>query len=303
MRSIDRLVDEIKIIQQRYDVRNFALEDDNFLVPGAMGIQRAAEFSRAIKAAGLSIRLFLQTRPECISYDAIRALKQIGLCDIFIGTESFDQETLDLYHRNNTVEQTTHAFEVLESLGFSASVDAECRVRIGSMIFHPYVTLDRLYKQAAFFRRYQIPSKKLIKHLFPVEEVELCQRLEAEGLVGKDGRYRFVHRSVQDVYDELNAYFDRFMSVREEIRRVEKMARLQRLNLDLVALRSARVQIEENFIDLFEELCLVGDQGRDVIGRTTERYAERLQSALDLPGLRASVGHYLDELQGFAVHD
>jgi hypothetical protein len=303
MRSITRLVEEMELIQRRYSVRNFALEDDNFLVPGPVGIARAAEFCRAIEAAGLDIRLFLQTRPECISYEAIRDLARTGLCDIFIGTESFDQETLDLYHRNNTVEQTIHAFEVLESLGFSASVDAERRVRIGSMIFHPYVTLDRLYRQAAFFRRYRIPSKKLIKHLFPVEDVELCRRLEAEGLLGSGGRYRFVHPAVQDVYDELNIYFDRFMSVREEIRRIEKMVRLQQLDLDLQALRAARVQIEENFIDLFEAVCLIGAQGRDAIRRTCDEYAKRLQAALDMPALRAMVAVYEDELRGFAVHD
>src|SRR6266487_1455521 len=126
------------------------------------------------------MNLFLQTRPECITFEAIAALRDIGLCDIFIGTESFDQATLDLYHRNNTVEETRHAFDVFEQLGFSADVDAARRVRVGSMVFHPYVTLDALYNQAQYFRRYRIPSKKLIKHLFPVEEVELCRRFAAE---------------------------------------------------------------------------------------------------------------------------
>src|SRR5262249_55937413 len=171
-----------------------------FVGPGPAGVRRAKEFRDAILARGINIKLFLQTRPECISYEAISLLDEIGLCDIFIGTESFDQETLNLYHRNNTVLETEQAFEVLTSLGFGASVDSEKRVRVGSMIFHPYVTLDALAKQAAFFRRYRIPSKKLIKHLFPVEEVDLCKRLESEGLLDEDGRYQFVHQPVQDVY-------------------------------------------------------------------------------------------------------
>jgi hypothetical protein len=303
MRSIGRLVDEIEYIQQTYDVRNFALEDDNFLVPGPVGIQRARDFGQAVRTRGLDFRLFLQTRPECITYEAISALKDVGLCDIFIGTESFDQETLDLYHRNNTVEETIHAFEVFESLGFSASVDAERRVRVGSMVFHPYVTLDRLYKQAQFFRRFDIPSKKLIKYLFPVEDVDLCRRLEREGLLGPDGRYRFVHRSVQQVHDALRAYYDRFMVIRESIRWIEKVTRLQRLTLDLTELRDARRAIEGNFLDLFEILCLEGEYGQQHIDRACDMHAGRLASELDLPSLRALVDERVRDLEGFAVHD
>jgi anaerobic magnesium-protoporphyrin IX monomethyl ester cyclase len=303
MRSIQLLVDEIDLIQKQYGVRNFAFEDDNFLVPGPAGIKRAQEFRDAIVARGLSIRLFLQTRPECISHEAIGLLREVGLCDIFIGTESFDQQTLDLYHRNNTVAQTEHAFEVFEAFGFSANVDAERRVRIGSMIFHPYVTLDRLLVQAQFFRRYQIPSKKLIKHLFPVEDVVLCRRLEAEGLLTADGRYRFVHPEVQDVHRELNIYFDRFMSIREQIRRIEKMARLQRIDVDLSSLRHARAAIEDNFIDVFEAVCRTGDQGVAAIRDTCEQFANQLERALDIEDLRGKVSALLDEFRCFAVHD
>jgi hypothetical protein len=303
MRSVERIADEILLLQQRYGVRNFALEDDNFLVPGPVGLLRARSFRDAIRARDVAMNLFLQTRPECITYEAISTLKDVGLCDIFIGTESFDQATLDLYHRNNTVEQTLQAFEVFEQLGFSASVDAERRVRVGSMVFQPYVTLDALHAQAAFFRRYQIPSKKLIKHLFPVEDVDLCRRFEAEGLLQANGRYRFVHQPVQDVYEALGAYYDRYMSVREDIRRIEKIARLQQLPLPLDDLRIARRRIEDNFIDLFEVLCLVGHEGRATIDRYCHEYANRLEDGLDMARLRRLVQAHLTDLCGFAVHD
>jgi anaerobic magnesium-protoporphyrin IX monomethyl ester cyclase len=303
MRSVDRIADEIRLLQERYGVRNFALEDDNFLVPGPVGIVRARAFCDAVRARGVQMKLFLQTRPECITFEALSALKDIGLCDIFIGTESFDQGTLDLYHRNNTVEQTLQAFEVFEQLGFSAAVDAELRVRVGSMVFHPYVTLDALHRQAAYFRRYQIPSKKLIKHLFPVEDVELCTRLAGEGLLQPNGRYRFVRQAVQDVYDALNAYYDRYMSVREDIRRIEKVAKLQRLSMPLDELRGARRQIEANFIDLFERVCVMGDQGRAAIARTCDEFAAALEQTLDFDRLRPLVRQHLDMLCEFAVHD
>jgi hypothetical protein len=303
MRSVERIADEILLLQQRYGVRNFALEDDNFLVPGPVGMLRARSFRDAIVARGVEMKLFLQTRPECITYEALAVLKEVGLCDIFIGTESFDQATLDLYHRNNTVEQTLHAFEVFEQLGFSAAVDADRRVRVGSMVFHPYVTLDALHAQAAYFRRYQIPSKKLIKHIFPVEDVDLCKRFEAEGLLQANGRYRFVHQPVQDVYDALCAYYEHYMSVREDIRRIEKVARLQQLALPLDELCLARRRIEENFIDLFEVLCLNGQEGRASIDRHCRDYADRLEASLDIPRLRRLVQAHLDDLCGFAVHD
>ena len=143
----------------------------------------------------------------------------------------------------------------------------------------------------------------MIKHLFPVEDVDLCKRLEAEGLIGEDGKYRFVHQSVQDVYDELNVYYERYMGLREEIRQIEKMARLQRLEINLSSLRTARMQIEANFMSLFEAVCQIGDQGRNVIRRTCELYANRLEAELDTRSVRHSVGHQLEQFREYVVHD
>jgi len=222
MRSVSTVVDEIEMIQQRLNVTHFCFTDDNFLVPGRSGIRKAKEFSKLIKERGLKLHLTLRTRPECVTYEAISLLKEAGLCDIFIGTESFDQGTLDLYHRNNTVEQSLHALDVFESLGFSASVDAQLRVRVGSMIFHPYVTLEALYKQARHFRKYRISAKNLVKHLYRVPGARLCRQLEQEGLLNKDGEYNYVHPEVSKVYHTLRKFYSEYMSVREDIRTIEK---------------------------------------------------------------------------------
>jgi len=112
-----------------------------------------------------------------------------------------------------------------------------------------------------------------------------------------------VHRSVQDVHDALNAYYDRFMSIRESIRRIEKVARLQRLAADVSGLQRARRTIEANFLDLFEALCLSGADGKATIERTCDAHAARLATELDLTALRVSVQERLHDLEGFAVHD
>jgi len=313
MRSVQRIIEEIEQIQARHGAKNIVFEDDNFLVPGIVGIRRAKEFRDEIKKRNIEIQLAVQTRPECISKEALELLEEAGLCDIFIGTESFDQDTLDLYHRNNTVDQTTAAFEIFESLGFSASPDAEKRVRVGSMIFHPYVTLDTLYKQAAYFRRYQIPSKKLVNHLFPVEGVELCDRFEAEGLLQKadaragggrrNGRYRFVHQEVEWVYDALLAFYSQYMKIREDIRRIEKICRLRQLDVDLEELRVDRRIIEKTFLDLFEELAEQGGDGEARITEIIDKFDKRINEQCDMVNLQQQVADLVESTEAYTDHD
>lgn len=303
MRSVQKVVDEIELIQQRYGLKNFVLEDDNFIVPGKAGIRRATEFNRQIKERGIKLNLTLQTRPECITYEAISLLKEVGLCDIFIGTESFDQDTLNLYHRNNTVEQSQHAFEVFESLGFSAAVDAQHRVRVGSMVFHPYITLDALYPQAQAFRRYQLPAKKLLKRLRPARDVRLCQQLEQEGLLNEDGEYNFIHPEVANVYQTLRLFYGEYMSIREQIRVIEKKHRLHGMDFDINRYRDIRIFIDNTFLDLFQELCLKGKSGADVVRQIYENKRAYMHQHYDFDALRREVDEKLADLRGYVVNN
>lgn len=303
MRSVEKVVDEIELIQKSFGVKNFVLEDDNFIVPGKVGIRRAAEFNRIIKERGVQLNLTLQTRPECITYEAISLLKEVGLRDIFIGTESFDQETLNLYHRNNTVEQSLQAFEVFESLGFSASPDAEYRVRVGSMIFHPYVTLDALYPQAAAFRKYKIPAKKLVKRLRPAMDVRLCERFAQEGLLNEDGEYNFIHPEVGTVYRTLRKFYGEYMAVRENIRVIEKKHRLHRLDGDVRHLREIRLFIESSFMDLYEELCQHGHAGDHMIEDLYQRKRALVNQRYDFSAVRAELAQRLEELEGYVLNN
>ncbi len=303
MRSVEKVVDEIEMVQRKFGVKNISLEDDNFLVPRSPGIRRAREFNRLVKERGLELNLTLQTRPECITYEGIGLLKEVGLSDIFIGTESFDQETLNLYHRNNTVDQSRHAFEVFEAHGFSASVDAKHRVRVGSMVFHPYITLDELYPQAEEFRRFQIPAKKLVKRLRPAEDVRLCQRFEAEGLLDEDGEYRYVHPEVAHVYQTLRRYYAEFMTLREDIRVVEKKVQLHGLDSDVSELRALRMAIDDSFLDLFEELCVAGKESDAAVDAAYAAKVAEMRAHLNIDAVREQVQRHLERLDGLVLNN
>jgi len=303
LRSIDLLVDEIATVQRKFGVVNFAIEDDNFLMPGAPGIQRVRKFNRAICKSGVKINLFLQTRPECITYEAIRLLAETGLSDIDLGTESFDQDTLDLYQRNNTVEDTVRAFQVLESLGFSARVGSRKRIRIGSIVFHPYVTLEALKRQTSYFARFGIPAKKLVKRLFNADGAELCRRFKEEGLLNEDNTYEFLHKEVGEVYHALKDFFGRHMPLRDDIRRVEKIAQLQNLDLDLADLKRVRSVIDATCASLYATLCEVGDVGKEAIDHACKEHEQRLCDRVNLAAVVPRIRRYCDDLQRFTIHD
>ncbi len=301
MRAVKDVVDEMQEIQQEFAVRSFTLLDDNFLLPGPAGIKRAQEFSRLLRERGMKIELAISTRPECITYEAMSVLKDIGLNNVFIGTESFDAATLRIYNRNNTPEQSIHALDVLESLGFSSEPDSPYRVKTGSMIFHPYVTLDALYEQAQYIRKYKMPPKRLVKGLIPVPDTPLYVQLQREGLLKDDGTYRFVHPEVGLVYSALCELFDEFMSIREDIRTVEKKRRLYSLPIEIEHLHAVRLRIEEAFIKLFEELCLHGKGGGHLIADICSKQRAFLADHVITPETLESLRRALEETSRYRL--
>jgi len=301
MRSLERVVDEIQMIHDEFGISDFSFEDDNFVLPGRAGVVRLEELGRLLEERGLRLDLWVQTRPECVSLEAMTLLKRAGVRTIFIGTESFDPATLALYNRGNTLEENLEALDVLESLGFSCDVNAENRIKFGAIIFHPYVTLDVLRAQAQHWRRYHIPAGKLLRRLRPGGEGRLCRRLEEEGLVGEDGEYLFARPEVDAVYWTLHRFFSEYHPLRDEIRSVEKINRKDGLTMDVGFLRRVREAIEEHLVSLFEELCLAGQEGNEAIERAYRRRCDLIEGEFDFGAVRARVKAALAETAGHAV--
>jgi anaerobic magnesium-protoporphyrin IX monomethyl ester cyclase len=115
-RSIKNLVGEIENLQKQFHTNFFIFNDDQFLLKGVKGQQRAEAFASEIKKRGLDIKFELMSRADTIHRATIVRLKSVGLQRVFLGLESFDDRQLKRFKKGISVRQNFRALITLYQL-------------------------------------------------------------------------------------------------------------------------------------------------------------------------------------------
>ncbi len=113
LRSVESVVEEIKILKKDYGISYIAFMDELFMV----GPKRTNELCEAI--GGLNIRWSCQGRLNFATPDLIRTMKRAGCVFINYGIECLDDECLKAMNKNLTVEQITKGIEATLGEGVS----------------------------------------------------------------------------------------------------------------------------------------------------------------------------------------
>jgi len=113
-RSPERVAAEIGMLIERYGARHFWMADDIFgLKPG--WVQR---FRDVVRAKNLQFEYKIQSRADLLlKENAIDALVDSGLREVWIGAESGSQTILDAMDKGTTVEQIREATGLLKKKG------------------------------------------------------------------------------------------------------------------------------------------------------------------------------------------
>ncbi len=156
-KSPRRVIEEIKYVIDTYSCRVFSFSDDNFLMDGNIGKQRAVEIANLLDENKIKIRFTIECRADDIDYETFRCLKRAGLIKVFVGIESGSQAVLDRYNKGTTVEDNHKAIQILNELGI------QCHP--GHILFDPKTTDKELWDTVNFFEPY-------LDTLFSFEEGE-----------------------------------------------------------------------------------------------------------------------------------
>lgn len=108
-RPMGMVLDELKLLQNKYGFDFFYILDDTF------GIRKAdiVEFCEAYKKSGLSMLWAAETRVHCIDDENIvRLLKESGCIQLDFGVKSGSPKVLKKIRKGITIEQVKHAFEL-----------------------------------------------------------------------------------------------------------------------------------------------------------------------------------------------
>ena len=114
-KSAWKIVEEIELLQKDYGIRTFLVGDNDFL----WDRQRNNDYVELMEKKGLKANLWIQARPDHIMRDSelIPRLRKVGLFEVLLGIESFDQSMMDTWDKREELETIIKAIELLKKNG------------------------------------------------------------------------------------------------------------------------------------------------------------------------------------------
>ncbi|MBN2452646.1 MAG: B12-binding domain-containing radical SAM protein [Candidatus Omnitrophica bacterium] len=113
LRSINNVIEEMKILYQQYGVRHFNMQDELFI----SSRRRLLEFRDALKSAGLKITFNCDARVDIFDEEIAHTLAECGCVFLNFGLESSDQNVLNAMGKRTTVEQNIKAVRIAKKTG------------------------------------------------------------------------------------------------------------------------------------------------------------------------------------------
>ena len=118
MRSPQNVIDEIKMLKERFDFSHIWFCDDIF------GLKRSwvSEFAALVQKENLKFRYKIQSRADLLVQEQyVEDLAASGCDDVWLGAESGSQAILDAMDKGTTVEQIKEARALLKKHNIKAS--------------------------------------------------------------------------------------------------------------------------------------------------------------------------------------
>lgn len=134
VRSPKNVVDEIKYLQDTYGINCFYFVDELFI--DKRNLQWIYDFCAEMKRQNIKILFHAEARVDSISEPVIKALKEVGLDNLFIGFESGNLATLKKYRKGHTPNQAEEALKILRKLDVTAEY--------GYIMIDPELTFEQL---------------------------------------------------------------------------------------------------------------------------------------------------------------
>jgi radical SAM superfamily enzyme YgiQ (UPF0313 family) len=113
VRSVDRIMDEISLLRDRYNMDYLLIKDDSF----TLNKRRIKEFCAALMKRHAGLRWHCMCRVDTVNYDVLSIMKDAGLNDVFFGIESGNDQILKNAGKGVTTADNRKAVEAADSLG------------------------------------------------------------------------------------------------------------------------------------------------------------------------------------------
>jgi len=137
LRSMDRVLDEVKRLYRDHHLKTLNVVDDLFFTKSDLSKARAEEFARGLINSKLDIEFMFDCRVDSIDLDLFKLMKEAGLREIFVGVETGNTEQREKY--NKKFAASIDPAELLDQV-----TQMGIKVVPGIITYHPDVTIREL---------------------------------------------------------------------------------------------------------------------------------------------------------------
>ena len=198
LRSAKNVVDEIELLVNEFKAKAISFVDDNFIM-GSHGKKRAIRIAEELKKRQIEVKFIVSARPNDVSVEVLKPLKDVGLVGVEIGFESANDSQLKRYNKGVNVRTLERALKVLNDLNL--------RVFPFFIPFDPYVSLQELKTNYGFMVKHGLVSyKNLSNKLYPYPGTQAFCDLKYKGLLRENGwdyDYDFVNAEIKGIYEKI----------------------------------------------------------------------------------------------------
>jgi anaerobic magnesium-protoporphyrin IX monomethyl ester cyclase len=172
MRSVNGIIDEIKVLRKKYDVRSISFPDDTF----TFNRDWVKDFCRAYKRE-IDLPFIINGRVENVDDRMAKALKDGHCVSVLFGVESgSDRIRREVLNRHVSDKQIISAFKACRKLGI--------KTFSFNMVGIPHETKADIQKTIRLNQRL-MPDEVQVTIFYPFPGTELQKVCEAEGLIGE----------------------------------------------------------------------------------------------------------------------
>lgn len=140
-RSAENILNEIEECVNKYNIRQFRIQDDNF----TLDKKRVEEICKAIIKRNLNIHWRCSTSSSLVDIELLNLMKKAGCKEISFGAESGDPDVLKLLNRKQNPETISRSVENAHKAGI--------KVRLFFMVGLPGTTKKTAYRDIEFLKR------------------------------------------------------------------------------------------------------------------------------------------------------
>ena len=170
-KTAENIFSELQVLESRFNVDLVRSQDTNFLtIPGSV-LTRLADL---VENSTLSLRLYIETRPEGINTSTIRLLKRLNVDGVGMGIEAADEQYRESdLHRYANQEKIIRAFRILRENGIKATAY--------NVIGFPGQTEKSIIDTIKFNQKIE-PDNITVAFYSPFQGTDLQRRSAAQGL-------------------------------------------------------------------------------------------------------------------------